>query len=64
MVSQKQRIRVIVLGLIKSETQILVSAGYDSLKQKTLAIYRALGGGVDFGESSQAALQREFQEEI
>lgn len=61
-VSQKQRIRVIALGLIRSETQLLVSEGYDAIKQETF--YRALGGGVEFGESSQEALEREFQEEI
>lgn len=56
------RIRVIVLGLISDGTRLFVGAGYDSVKQQ--AFYRALGGGVDFGETSVAALQREFQEEI
>ncbi|MBE9106026.1 NUDIX domain-containing protein, partial [Nostoc cf. edaphicum LEGE 07299] len=36
--------------------------GYDPVKQETF--YRALGGGVEFGETSHAALKREFQEEI
>jgi 8-oxo-dGTP pyrophosphatase MutT (NUDIX family) len=58
----KPRIRVIVLGLIKSETQVLVCQGYDAAKQQPF--YRALGGGIEFGESSQDALHREFQEEI
>lgn len=55
-------IRVIVLGLIQNGDRLFVSEGYDPVKQQTF--YRALGGGVDFGETSHAALQREFHEEI
>ncbi|HYW20020.1 MAG TPA: NUDIX hydrolase [Nodularia sp. (in: cyanobacteria)] len=60
--SKLGKIRVLALGLIRDGGRIFVSEGYDSLKQETY--YRALGGGVDFGETSQAALKREFQEEI
>ena len=56
------KIRVIVLGLILSGDRIFVSGCYDPVKQETF--YRALGGGVEFGERSTDALQREFQEEI
>ena len=64
------QIRVLALGLIQDRQaaaaekgdRIFVSEGYDPVKQKTF--YRALGGGVDFGETSLVALQREFQEEI
>ncbi|MBD2196214.1 MULTISPECIES: NUDIX hydrolase [Calothrix] len=55
-------IRVLALGLIRDSQRIFVSEGYDPVTQSTF--YRALGGGVDFGESSILALQREFQEEI
>ncbi|MDF5734360.1 MULTISPECIES: NUDIX hydrolase [unclassified Nostoc] len=55
-------IRVIALGLIRDGERIFVSEGYDPVKQETF--YRALGGGVEFGETSHAALEREFQEEI
>jgi len=55
-------IRVIVLGLIRDGERIFVSEGYDPVKQSTF--YRALGGGVEFGETSHLALEREFQEEI
>jgi 8-oxo-dGTP pyrophosphatase MutT (NUDIX family) len=55
-------IRVIALGLIRDGDRIFVSEGYDPVKQETF--YRALGGGIDFGETSHAALEREFQEEI
>ncbi len=58
----KARIRVITLGLIQDGDRLFVSEDYDSVKQ--LTFYRALGGGVDFGETSLAALHREFQEEL
>jgi len=56
------QIRVLALGLIRDGDRTFLAEGYDSLKQQTF--YRALGGGVDFGEASYDALQREFQEEI
>jgi len=59
---QKGTIRVIVLGLIRSGDRIFVSECEDPVKQDTF--YRALGGGIEFGEHSIDALQREFQEEI
>ncbi|MEH2162152.1 MAG: NUDIX hydrolase [Nostoc sp.] len=55
-------IRVISLGLIRDGERIFMSEGYDPVKHETF--YRALGGGVEFGETSHDALQREFQEEI
>lgn len=63
-------IRVLALGLIRDgeyakrtlRERIFVSEGYDPVKQQTF--YRAMGGGVDFGETSLEALKREFQEEI
>lgn len=58
----EQRIRVIVIALIRNKTRILVASGYDQVKQQVF--YRALGGGVEFGETSLDALKREFQEEI
>jgi len=56
------QIRVLALGLIKKGDHVFISQGYDPVKQKTF--YRAMGGGVDFGETSLEALEREFQEEI
>ncbi len=59
---KENEIRLIALGLIRDGDKIFVSEGYDPIKQDTF--YRAMGGGVDFGETSLAALNREFQEEI
>lgn len=58
----KQKIRVLALGLIKTDQQVFLSEGYDPKTDSTF--YRAMGGGVDFGETSLAALKREFMEEI
>lgn len=60
--NEPNQIRVLALGLIRDGDRTFISEGYDPVKQ--LTFYRALGGGVDFGESSYDALQREFQEEI
>ena len=55
-------IRVLALGLIQNGDRIFISEGYDPVKEQTF--YRVMGGGVDFGETSLEALNREFQEEI
>lgn len=58
-----EAIRPLALAIIKNrKNQILVSPGYDKIKGETF--YRLLGGGVDFGESSLQALNREFKEEL
>jgi 8-oxo-dGTP pyrophosphatase MutT (NUDIX family) len=55
-------IRVLALGVIRDGDRIFISEGYDPVKEQTF--YRVMGGGVDFGETSLEALNREFQEEI
>lgn len=55
-------IRPIVLGLAKKDNKILVGQGYDKVKNQTF--YRALGGGIEFTETSKDAILREFKEEI
>ncbi|ERN40789.1 NTP pyrophosphohydrolase containing a Zn-finger [Rubidibacter lacunae KORDI 51-2] len=57
-----KRIRVLALGLIRDRDRLFLSQGFDPVEQRTF--YRAMGGGVDFGEHSRDALQREFREEI
>lgn len=59
---EPNQIRVLALGLIRDGDRTFISEGYDPVKQ--LTFYRALGGGVDFGETSYDALQREFKEEL
>ena len=58
------KIRTIALAAIvrPSDHALLVFRGYDSSKAQIF--YRPLGGGIEFGESSQQALQREMQEEL
>ncbi len=58
------RIRVIVLGVLLRPTDgsLLVFRGYDPCKQE--AFCRPLGGGIEFGEGSWQALQREMLEEL
>lgn len=55
-------IRPLALCIIKNEDKILVMDGYDPKKDQ--AFYRLLGGGIEFGERAEAALKREFQEEL
>lgn len=58
------RIRPIVLAVIvrPADRAILVMRGYD--RHKLQEFYRPLGGGIEFGETSQQALQREMVEEL
>lgn len=57
------RIRVTALGLMqRPDGRILVERGED--RSKNQIFYRALGGGVEFGEHAAEALAREFMEEL
>lgn len=55
-------IRPIVLGIAVRNNKLLAAEGFDKKKQETF--YRALGGGIEFGEKSDEALKREFLEEL
>jgi len=57
-----KEIRPIVLGIAQIGNKILVGEGYDKTKNQTF--YRCLGGGIEFLETSQTALKREYKEEL
>ena len=51
-----KEIRPIVLGVVKRGNKILVSEGYDKVKDEVF--YRSIGGGIEFLEESKEALKR------
>ena len=57
-----KEIRPIVLGIVKKGNKILVSEGYDKVKDEVF--YRCIGGGIEFLEESKEALKREYKEEL
>ena len=57
-----KEIRPIVLGIAIKDNKLLVSEGFDKVKNQIF--YRCLGGGIEFLEKSSDAIKREFKEEI
>ena len=57
-----KEIRPIVVGIVEKDNKILVQEGFDKVKNQKF--YRLLGGGIEFLETSEQALIREFKEEI
>jgi 8-oxo-dGTP pyrophosphatase MutT (NUDIX family) len=55
-------IRPIVICIFSHNGRILTFEGYDPTRRQIF--YRPLGGGIEFGESSQEALVREIREEL
>lgn len=55
-------IRPLALGVPTRSDEFLLFEGYDSGDEYTF--YRPIGGGIEFGESSEEALVREFREEV
>lgn len=57
-----QRIRVVVLGLVRRGEHLLLADV--PLEDGSVKGVRPLGGGVEFGETRETALAREFGEEL
>jgi 8-oxo-dGTP pyrophosphatase MutT (NUDIX family) len=58
----RNNIRAIAICVFRKNDSILVAEGFDKVKQDYF--YRPIGGGIEFGEKSTVALEREVQEEI
>ncbi|MDF1839320.1 MAG: NUDIX domain-containing protein [Planctomycetota bacterium] len=56
------KIRAIAIGVFWSEGRILAFRGIDPLTREEF--FRPFGGGIEFGESADVALEREINEEL
>jgi ADP-ribose pyrophosphatase YjhB (NUDIX family) len=56
------KIRPNSLAIVIHKDRVLAMTGYDPVKDQHF--YRLLGGGVEFGETAEEAVVREFKEEL
>lgn len=60
---RKRRLRVVALAAVRRDDgAVLVQRGHDATKGQDF--HRLIGGGVDFGETAEQAVVREWQEEL
>lgn len=59
---KKHTIRPLAICVFHHNGRILAAEGYDPVKGQTF--YRPLGGAIEFGEHSAAAIERELAEEL
>jgi 8-oxo-dGTP pyrophosphatase MutT (NUDIX family) len=55
-------IRPLALGAVRDGDELMLAEHYDPEEEYTF--YRPLGGGIEFGEHSEEAVAREFDEEL
>ncbi|MBC7896881.1 MAG: NUDIX domain-containing protein [Cytophagaceae bacterium] len=55
-------IRTLAVAVIRNGDRVLVERGYDSVRDQHY--YRAIGGGVEFGERAVSTVAREWREEL
>ncbi|WP_460126166.1 NUDIX hydrolase [Pseudomonas sp. S2_C03] len=56
------RIRALALCIFHHDGKILVNEAVDPVTQRSF--FRPIGGGIEFGETSAQAIEREVQEEL
>ena len=62
MLNNRDKIRPIAISIIRNNDKMLVYERQDDITGEKF--YRLVGGCIEFGESSNTALKREFEEEL